>query len=293
MMVRPSSSGSACPASLRGRTTRHPVEIRSTVTRTSRSSGGPEMLTPQPPLDMVVGKGPEMVITVLLGFIAAVTLLCSLAHWVRTRRPVMPLLFVTGGAMMVFEPMVDTVGGCWFPANSTVAFHAWGRPIPLWLCLAYFFYFGIASAVIWIALRRGVTRAQLWMVFGAAMVGDLAFEWVLLTVAPYAYFGYQPLRLGNFPLWWMAVNGLVPIVLGAAVYRLDDQLRGRRVLAIIPIGLTVSAAVNASVGWPSWLVINTNLGWAATQLGGIATFALAGAILDIVARFVARDAGQP
>jgi hypothetical protein len=58
-------------------------------------------------------------------------------------------------------------------------------------------------------------------------------------------------------------------------------------LAVIPLALTTSAAVNAAVGWPSWLVINTDVGWVLTQVGGLATFVVAGYVVKVVASVVA------
>jgi hypothetical protein len=247
------------------------------------------MLTPQPPLDMVVDKTAEMGITVALAGIVAVALVLSFIDWSRTGRPLVLLLMVSGGVIMIFEPMVDTVGGCWFPSNSWTAFSAWGRPMPVWLCLAYFFYFGIATAAIWKAFRNGLTQRQIWLVFCAAMLGDLIFETVLLTMNPYVYYGHQPLVLGKFPLGWMAVNAAIPLVLAALIYWFDSYFRGWRTLAVIPLALTTSAAVNAAVGWPSWLVVNTDVGWVLTQVGGLATFAAAGAVVRLVAAVVGRS----
>jgi hypothetical protein len=249
------------------------------------------MLIPQPPIEMLVDKTAELYITGFLAVIAVCGVLYSLVHWSRSGRPVVLLLFLAGGAMMVFEPMVDTVGGCWFAANSYVAFEAYGRPMPVWLCLAYFFYFGIASATIWMSLRRGMTRMQIWMAFCLAMLGDLVFESVLLVFDPYVYYGHQPLLLGNgFAAWWMPVNALIPVVLGAVVYRFDEHFRGWRSLLIVPVGLTTSAAANASIGWPSWLVVNTPLPWTLTQMGGLLTFILAFAFVHTLCSFVAKDA---
>lgn len=245
------------------------------------------MLTPQPPLDMAVDKTAELGITIALAVIVAIALVLSLIDWYRTGRPLVLSLMVSGGAIMIFEPMVDTVGGCWFPSNSWTAFSAWGRPMPVWLCLAYFFYFGIATSAIWKALRKGLTRRQIWLVFCAAMLGDLIFETVLLTMNPYVYYGHQPLLLGKFPLGWMAVNAAIPLVLAALIYRFDSYFRGRRTLVVIPLALTTSAAVNAAVGWPSWLVVNTDVGWALTQVGGLATFVAAGVVVKLVAAVVA------
>jgi hypothetical protein len=238
---------------------------------------------------MVVDKQAEFWITASLGTIALAALLYALWHWKRDGRAFFLLLYAAGGAMMIFEPLVDTVGGCWFAANSWLAFHGYGRPIPVWLCFAYLFYFGIGVGTIWTQMRKGLTQAQLWGIFILAMIGDLLFEKVLLMFDPYVYYGYQPLLSGKFPLWWMAVNGSIPIIAAAVIYKFEEVLVGWKQLLIVPIVMTVSAATNAGVGWPSWFVINTDVGPLATQLGGIATFALAFATIGIIGRFVCRD----
>jgi hypothetical protein len=54
------------------------------------------------------------------------------------------------------------------------------------------------------------------------------------------YYGCQPLLLGKFPLWWMAVNAAIPLVLAALIYRFDSYFRDWRTLAVIPLALTTS-----------------------------------------------------
>lgn len=248
------------------------------------------MLIPQPPMDLPIDKQAELVITSSLAVIAVLGVCYALYHWARSGRPVMLLLFFAGGLMMVFEPLVDTVGACWFSKDSWIAFEAWGRPLPVWLCLAYFFYFGIASSMFWLALKRGMSSTQIWISLFSAMIGDLLFESALLTVDPYTYYGNQPMLLPNgFPLWWMTVNATIPMVLGAIVYKFDDFFRGLRALTIIPLGLAVSSAVNSAVGWPSWTVINTDFGWVATQLGGVLSFVFCFCIVKLITVAVASD----
>lgn len=247
------------------------------------------MLVPQPPVEMLVDKTPELWITMVLGVIASLAVIYSLIHWKQSQRPVVFTLLIAGGLMMIFEPLVDTVGGCWFPVNSYEAFTLWGRPIPVWLCLAYFFYFGIGVGMIWMSMKKGMTSRQLWLTFVLAMLGDLIFETILLTYDPYVYYGNQPLRLHKFPLWWAVVNGLIPIVLAAVVYRLDHLFTGWRTLLIIPAALTTSIAVNGAVGWPAWTVINSELSWAVTQAGGVLSFVIGIAIMAIVIKLTATD----
>lgn len=245
------------------------------------------MLTPQPPLDMLVDPTVDLRINLIVGSFALIALIFSLVHWAKSKRPTVLMLFFAGGSMAVFEPMVDTVGACWFPINSLTAFTAWGRPLPVWLVLSYFFYFGIGVSAMWIAMTRGVTRGQVWMMFIAGIFGDLIFEKTLLLYDPYIYYGWQPLLWGKFPLWWAPVNALVPLLAAAAVYRMAPLLQGWRIVLIVPIGLTASAVANAAAGWPSWTVINTDVGFVWTQVGGLLSVALAFWFTSLIAMAVA------
>jgi hypothetical protein len=61
-------------------------------------------------------------------------------------------------------------------------------------------------------------------------------------------------------------------------------------LLIIPLAVSVSAAVNCAAGWPSWFVINTPMAPLPRQLGGLVTFALAGWFVSLIARLVPEPA---
>lgn len=247
------------------------------------------ILIPQPPFESAIDPTVQFWVTGFMGAAALIALIYALVHWRRSGKPTFLLLFLGGGAMMAFEPLVDTVGACWFPeGNSWIAFWAYGRSLPVWLCLTYFFYFGIGVGVTWQLMRRGLSRGQLWGMFVAGILGDFVMEATLLHFDTWVYYGWQPLVVLKFPFWWGPVNSLITMVAGAVVYRYEAQLtKGWRQLQIIPITLTVSAAVNTMAGWPSWLVINTDLGPVLTQVGGLATFALASWFMWMVINLVA------
>jgi hypothetical protein len=194
--------------------------------------------------------------------------------------------------MMAMEAFVDTVGCCWFPrGHSWVVFTAFGRPIPVWLCLAYFFYFGILGGVFWTYMKRGIRPAGVWALFAVGVVGDAIFEMILLHFHTYIYYGGQPLRVLHFPFWWAPVNSLIVVVVAGVVARFDDYLTGRRALLIVPIAVSASAAVNAVAGWPSWLVINSKMPWFPRQLGGLLTFVIAAWIVSLIVKLVPRPQG--
>lgn len=239
---------------------------------------------------MYLRPGGDHATTLVMAALAAAVLVFALVDWARSGRPVVALLFLAGGGMAVMEPMVDTVGACWFPVNSTIAYYGWGRPMPVWLCLTYFVYFGLGGGVMWMAMRRGIGRAEIWGLFVAAMLADVVLETVLLRANLYAYYGWQPLRLGAFPLWWAPVNALVPLVAAAATLMVERVLAGWGLVLLLPALLCASAAANAAVGWPSWFVINSNVGPLLTDLAGLATFVLAFALVHLLAIAVGRPA---
>lgn len=249
------------------------------------------ILIPQPPFDSAIDPTVQLWVTGFMAVAAVSALLYSLIHWRQSGKPTFLLLFAGGGAMMLFEPLVDTVGACWFPeGNSWVAFEAYGRTLPLWLCLCYFFYFGIGVGVTWQLMRRGLSPQQLWLLFIGGIAGDFVLETTLLHFDTWIYYGAQPLVILKFPFWWAPVNSLITMVAGAIVYRFEAQLtQGWRQLQIIPIALSASAACNTVAGWPAWFVINTDVGFVGTQLGGLASCALAIWCMWMVVQVVAKD----
>jgi len=247
-----------------------------------------QSLLPPPPFAAAVSYPVELTVTLLFAATALAALVYAVMDWRRSGKPSFLLMFIAGGAMFIVEPMIDTVGGCWFPANSFVAFTAYGRPMPVWLCLTYFFYFGIGVGLVWRMMNHGITATQLWRFYFGAIVADVAEEILLLHFKVYMYYGPQPLEVFNFPLWWCAVNGLTTMAAAAVVFRYQDYLMtGWRQLQVIPVVLTVSTAVNCMVGWPSWMAINTPVSPVVTQLAGIGSFALSLWFMSLVVKAVA------
>lgn len=248
------------------------------------------MLTPQPPLDVLVDPAVNLNVTIVIGLLAALGFAWALFDWRRTKKPFAVILFAAGGCMMLMEPMVDTVGACWFPKNSWVGYEAWGRILPVWLCICYLMYFGVGVAVNWKLFQRGLTRGQVWTLFWVTALADTVLEETLMHFGAYYYYGYQPLILIKFPLAWAPVNSLITMVSAAVAFHFQDYFaRGWRQFMLIPAMVSTSAAVNCMAGWPAWLVINTALpGWM-TQAGGLVTCALCGWFMWMVVNVVAQE----
>jgi hypothetical protein len=250
-----------------------------------------DSLIPPAPVDSRISDTVDTNVNTVMFVLAGLALAYALIYWRRTGRPTFLLLFLAGGAMMVLEPLVDTVGACWFPENSWRAFELWNRPIPVWLCTTYFIYFGIGGGLTWLLMRRGASAATLWLVFVGDVAADFVLEATLLHWDTYVYYGDQPLVFAKFPFWWAAVNASIAMAVPAAIVLTGRWLRGWRQLYIIPLALSVSAAGNIVVGWPSWTAINSDPSDPARQLLGLLTFAIAIAAMRVLIGAVA--ARQP
>ena len=245
-------------------------------------------LIPQPPLDALVTPGVEFWVTLINGMVTVVWLGYALLEWRRTGKATFLLLVLGGAAMCTIEPFIDTVGACWFPENAPVAFNFYGRPMPYWLIFSYPNYFGVGAAVIWRMMRAGMTQGKLWKLYIGMFLTDVILEVVLLPFGAYLYYGQQPLVFMHFPVWWATINCCTPIVMAAAMTRFEAYFaNGWRQLAIIPLSLTVTMAVNAAIGWPSWLVINTPMSPIITQIGGFASLALSVWLMSMIVKGLA------
>ncbi|MGI8662545.1 MAG: hypothetical protein ACR2LQ_04945 [Acidimicrobiales bacterium] len=199
----------------------------------------------------------------------------ALRVWHRTKDPI-PLFCILGGAVCtLLEPMVDILGLCWYPRpGQTQLFELMGRPIPMFVLPGYMFFMGgLTVLAIGVVERRG--RRALFGLFPLLMLVELPFELVANHTGVYTYYGHQPLRIFDFPVWWLFVNTLVPLTAGLAITGLRPMLRGRRgwlVVALLPM---LDAGINAAAGWPTWIVLNSEVPSFVTQAGGIATCALA------------------
>lgn len=246
---------------------------------------------PSPPVDSLIGHTADRNVNIVMFTLAGLALVSSLVYWRRTGRPTLLLLFLAGGSMMVLEPIVDTVGACWFPANEWRAFVLWNRPIPVWLCVTYFVYFGIGGSAIWALMRRGASARTLWLVFAIGVAADFALEAILMQWNTHIYYGDQPLVLAKFPFWWGAVNASIAVAVPASIVVCERWLQGWRQVAIVPLALSVSAATNIVVGWPSWTAINSNPSHVVRQALGLLTYAIAIAGMRILIGAVAAREG--
>jgi hypothetical protein len=227
-----------------------------------------------------------------LGQVTPLLISIWLAHkYAKQYRSALPWMFLVGGLLMcMIEPLVDHNGRVWFPTDGQWnAFVDYGVHLPIWLVMAYVWFFGGRAMLIWHLMEQGRAQDPRWLYkhWGLVFVIDAVLENIGLYLGVFLYYGEQPLKFGKFPLWWGAINSTTPIVLAALVLVLRPHLTGRKIAWVIPLSPAVAAAVNSSLGWITWNAINNTALPAAVVWGaGCLTVAQALVLLYLIRALV-------
>jgi len=229
--------------------------------------------------------------TVWLAIPLAVVLLIGLNH-LRTGRGPLLLFCVIGGAIAsAFEAIVNVLGGMIYAENGIwTAYEAFDRKIPVLIPMAYAWFMGGQAYLCYRIFVNGCARRRVFELWAIFCVIDAVIETPGLLAGVYTYFGAQPWNFWGFPFWYGWANSLVPIVAGAAIFKLLPVFGGGwRQLAIIPLLPMANGLAYATTCWPIWLVLNNDLGYAATYPASLVTLALTCYVLWMVARIVVPD----
>jgi hypothetical protein len=238
----------------------------------------------QPPNGLEMNAVGQTIFTIGVTAVWVVAIALAVRYW-RRHHSVVPLLLLAGGTIcIVFEPVVDVLGLCFFPRpHQWVGIEAFGRPIPLFMYPVYSWFVGGQAILVWHLLRRGITRRQLWTCWLVIMAVDVVLESPGILMHVYTYYGSQPFNPWGLPLWWPPVNATMPVVAGYLVWRVAPLLRGWRALLIVALLPMADGVANAATAWPVWLTLNTRLGMAATYPAALLTFGLGAVVLWVAA----------
>jgi hypothetical protein len=242
---------------------------------------------PTPPWDMQPFDTGNLVMFALNGVILLMGSVWALRHAHRHRRLIPVCLLPAGALASLHEPLVDVIAHCLVPVSPTwSAFSLYGRPITFWHPLAYAVFYGLMPAALFIRLRSGMAPESIWWIMLLVLAFDLILEGVMVDLGTWRFYGPQPLVIAGMPLWWGAMNCIGIVTTAAVMYFIEPWLRGARVLLLLLWIPTQHAAEIALVGWPSWLVINSEVAAPVRQAGGVLTYGIAISVCAIVIRLL-------
>lgn len=218
----------------------------------------------------------QIAITIFANLPAIPYLIFASRKLLRDGDPSALLMSLGGFLASGWEPVVDVLGNCFFPAeNQIVGFEFLGRPIPVFVPLTYLWFVGGMGYWALSVLRDpNTTRSDLWRLWLKYIAINGLLEYPPLYFGIYTYYGHQPFQVGGFPLWFPCVNACAPIVAASLTNLLCHHLKGWMSYAIITITATSYGMSHAAFGVPLWLALSTDRGYSVTYPAGIVTFIL-------------------
>ncbi len=214
----------------------------------------------------------------------------ALRRWLPGERSLIQACLIGGGVTSLVEPMVDHIALVWFAQEGQWAMlKVFGRSTPWFILPCYVWYIGGQVMLMLWLLRRGLTMKQLYLVYGAFILTNVAMEVPAIAVEVYKYYGPQPFRIAGLPLWFQSINAASPIVGAALIHHFGGRRGWHPALAIF---LVPSAHVlsNAVAGWPMWTALNSTDSLAITYPVALVTIGLASLVVYLVGLTVTRQA---
>ncbi|ORA07579.1 hypothetical protein [Mycobacterium arosiense] len=173
------------------------------------------------------------------------------------------------------EPIYDILGKIVYANNNPMAYHAFGRSIPLFLVLGYVPWVGLAPYLVFKAMEAGVSRRRLHLAAFILFVSVACVEFFGNSLHLWTYYGQAPMKyLGVAP---QAVT--YPMVGGFLLYALASTQHGLRRLATgFTISLIILPVGYAATSWPGYFALYSDLPTAVNWLMSAALLSLCAAM---------------
>lgn len=245
---------------------------------------------PQPPINFKASSAQD-VFSIAQIVVFAVMVVFAVRELARGKGPIFLACLAGGAIAVIWEPIVDVLGQCWLPSRGQhwEAFTLLGRHVPLMMPFVYSWFVGGQGYLFYRIFDRGIDRRRLFQLYALVVLVNIALESPGILANVYTYYGKQPMDIWGFPLWWGIINPLMPMIAGAAIYKLKPLLTmPQLIVAVIAIIPCADGAANAIVGWPVIAALNTNVGYAGTWVASFITLGLGLSVAWVVSLLVAR-----
>lgn len=215
---------------------------------------------PQPPVTMSADRTAEWAFTIV-GYLTLIPVIVyAVYRLARHRDAVLTLCLIGAGLSVVLEPILSVLVHLWYPDKGGLAylFSTFGRRIPASYMLP--FYMSFMGGFSYLLCRMFQTRTPAKVVYrllAAVFVAGVALETFATGIDVYAYYGYHPLRLVNYPLWYAPINVVYATAPAAALYMALPYLTGWRKLGIVPLVPMVYGGAITATMWPAASVLNS------------------------------------
>lgn len=186
---------------------------------------------------------------------------------------------IGGGLAVIYEPLGDILASVYYPEQGQIGWITlFGRQIPLFIGVLYFWYMSVPAIYFLRRLEIGVTKAALWRMYLLTLFIAIAIELFGVNVGAWVYYGPHPYVVLGVPLWCPVTYSAFLTTITIGLHLMSTRLP-RRHHWLIMIGVPVcmagghcatsvpAAAAMFSTDSPLWI-------W----LGGTASIAISFAL---------------
>ncbi|WP_354698938.1 hypothetical protein DSM112329_04637 [Paraconexibacter sp. AEG42_29] len=243
--------------------------------------------------DSTMPYTPEIVFTIFLGIPVVIGLFFAVRHLLTGKGPLLLMCLFGGAIACLWEPIVDTMGLCYIKEDANITtFSSMGRDFPLFINFVYIWYVGGLAYLAYRIFSNGITKKALFLLYAMDACINIFLESPGVLMGAYEYYGPQPLNFWGLPLWWVMVNPLMPMIIGALIYRLKPYMPGWKIVAIVPLIPMSDGLANAATAWPVWTALNRDESLFVTHIATAITLALALYVVWILSLVVARPESE-
>lgn len=208
---------------------------------------------PEIPRDAVMPETVQTVLIVLMAVAAAAAILYLGWLAIETRDPVPVYLLIGSGLAIVYEGLGDSLVLAFYPeVGQETWIHVFGRDIPLFTGLLYFWYMCPFVILFGRAAEEGFTTQRWWTLVASSWLFVTLFEigWMALD-NPWLYYGDQAMVVLDLPMHVPFTYTTFLVALGAGIYGLVRFTAPKFHWLVIPAVPVLLAGSHAAASLPA------------------------------------------
>lgn len=233
---------------------------------------------PTIPLEELMPGTAQTVLIVAMALAAAASLVYATRES-RRRRDLVPLFLVLGAAISIYyEALGDALVKVYYTERGQETWiHSFGRDIPAFIGLLYFWYLPAGAYVLLRRAKRGITARQWWTSWLGFLAFAIVFEMLVLTVGgtTWIYHGPQAFMVLDVPIGTPFTYVSFDVAIAAGVCALAHFLPRRRQWLIVPAVPMLMAASHAATSLPLAIALYGSDDESVIAIGAVGSMAFA------------------
>jgi hypothetical protein len=223
------------------------------------------------PWDAVMPSGPQNIL-IALSYLMAALAIWFVAIEVKRRKDWVPVYaFIGGGLAVIYEPLGDMLVCALYPMHNQIGWiDMFGRSIPMFIGVLYFWYMSVPAIYFLRRLDSGLTKAGLWRCYALLIVLALGIEIYGVSQSAWVYYGSHAYVVFGVPLWAPFTYAGFTLSICVGLHLMSTQLDRKYHWLIVPglpmfmvgghlaVTLPASAAVFTTSD-PFWLWFGATL----------------------------------